>query len=61
MEPGRCVEETAITVLVNEHQDVTPIIEKMEDFEKLTGIKVEHSTLPESNYFDKIGTLLNAK
>lgn len=50
-----------ITVLFNEHQYVTPIIEKMEDFEKLTGIKVEHSTIPESNYFDKIGTLLNAK
>ena len=40
-----------ITVLFNEHQYVTPIIEKMEDFEKLTGIKVEHSTIPESNYF----------
>lgn len=50
-----------ITVLFNEHQYVTPIIEKMEDFEKLTGIKVEHSTITESNYFDKIGTLLNAK
>ncbi len=50
-----------ITVLFNEHQYVAPIIEKMEDFEKLTGIKVEHSTIPESNYFDKIGTLLNAK
>ena len=50
-----------ITVLFNEHQYVAPIIDKMEDFEKLTGIKVEHSTIPESNYFDKIGTLLNAK
>ena len=50
-----------ITVLFNEHQYVTPIIEKMEDFEKLTGIKVEHSTIPDSHYFDKIGTLLNAK
>lgn len=50
-----------INILFNEHQYVTPIIEKLGEFEDLTGIKVNHTTIPESNYFDKVSTLLNAK
>ena len=33
----------------------------MKDFENLTGIKVEYTTTPEENYFDKLNTALSSR
>lgn len=50
----------SIKVLFNEHPYSAAIVERMGEFEELTGIKVEYSTIPESNYFDKVAVLLNS-
>ncbi len=49
-----------IQVLFNEHPYSAAITEHIKDFEELTGIKVQHSTIPETNYFDKVSVLLNS-
>jgi multiple sugar transport system substrate-binding protein len=48
-----CDGET-INILFNQHQYVDPIVERIEEFEEMTGISVEYSIIPESNYFDKV-------
>ncbi|WP_257985495.1 ABC transporter substrate-binding protein [Bacillus sp. V5-8f] len=50
-----------INVLLNQHPYAEAIIERLPEFEKLTGIKVKHSVTPEESYFDKLTTALNAK
>ncbi|GHV79894.1 ABC transporter substrate-binding protein [Spirochaetia bacterium] len=50
-----------INVLFNQHPYADEIIKKIPDFEKLTGIKVQYSVIPESNYFDKVTTQLNSR
>jgi multiple sugar transport system substrate-binding protein len=47
-----------INVLFNQHPYADAIIKRLPDFEKLTGIKVQYSVTPESNYFDKVSTQL---
>ena len=52
---------TTLNVMFNEHTYSKAVIEKLPEFEKLTGIKVEYSTTPESNYFDKLNTALSSR
>lgn len=47
-------EGDSINILFNQHQYVEPIVARIEQFEELTGINVEYSIIPESNYFDKV-------
>src|SRR5690625_1339985 len=50
-----------IEVMFNQHPYAEAIIEKIPEFEELTGISVNHSVTPEENYFDKLTTALNAQ
>ena len=52
---------TTINVMFNEHTYSKAVIEKLPEFEAATGIKVEYSTTPESNYFDKLNTALSSR
>ncbi len=52
---------TTLNVLFNEHTYSKAVIAKMADFEEKTGIHVEYSTTPESNYFDKVNTGLSSR
>ncbi|WP_243126285.1 ABC transporter substrate-binding protein [[Clostridium] hylemonae] len=52
---------TTINVMFNEHNYSKAVISKIKDFEELTGIKVEYSSTPESNYFDKLNTSLSSR
>lgn len=50
-----------IKVMLNQHPSSDAIKQKISDFEKKTGIKVDFSIIPEANYFDKVTTSLNSK
>ena len=50
-----------INVLFNQHTYSEGILMKLAEFEAATGIKVNHSTVPEENYFDKLTTLLSSR
>lgn len=50
-----------INVLLNQHPYAEGIIQKLPEFEALTGIKVVYSTIPEENYFDKLTTSLSSR
>lgn len=52
---------TEIEVQFNEHTYANAVVAKLEDFESLTGIKVNYSITPESNYFDKLNTSLSSR
>ena len=52
---------TKLNVMFNEHNYSKAVISKIKDFEELTGIKVEYSSTPESNYFDKLNTSLSSR
>ena len=52
---------TTLNVMFNEHTYSKAVIEKLPEFEAATGIKVEYSTTPESNYFDKLNTALSSR
>ncbi len=52
---------TTLNVMFNEHTYADAIIAKLPEFEELTGIKVDYSTTPESNYFDKLNTALSSR
>lgn len=54
-------EGTTLNVMFNEHNYSKAVISKIKDFEELTGIKVEYSSTPESNYFDKLNTSLSSR
>ena len=54
-------EGTTINVMFNEHNYSKAVIEKIPEFEELTGITVEYSSTPESNYFDKLNTSLSSR
>ena len=47
--------------MFNEHNYSKAVIEKIPEFEELTGITVEYSSTPESNYFDKLNTSLSSR
>lgn len=50
-----------LNVMFNQHPYAEAIIQKIPEFEELTGIKVNHSITPEESYFDKLTTALNAQ
>ncbi|MBO1515527.1 ABC transporter substrate-binding protein [Metabacillus bambusae] len=50
-----------INVMLNQHPYAEAIVERLPEFEELTGIKVNHSVTPEESYFDKLTTALNAE
>jgi multiple sugar transport system substrate-binding protein len=50
-----------IKVLYSQHPYAEASIKKIKDFEKLTGIEVNYSIIPEENYFDKLTTALNSR
>lgn len=52
---------TKLNVMFNEHNYSKAVITKIKDFEELTGIKVEYSSTPEENYFDKLNTALSSR
>ncbi|QTL99549.1 extracellular solute-binding protein [Iocasia frigidifontis] len=54
-------EGTTITVLFNQHTYSEAVIKKISEFEDLTGIKVNHTVIPEENYFDKLSIYLNSR
>ena len=54
-------EGATLNVMFNEHTYADAVISKMAEFEALTGIKVEYSTTPETNYFDKLNTALSSR
>ena len=49
-----------ITVLLNQHTAAEAINARVEDFEALTGIDVQISIIPESNYYDKLTVSLSS-
>lgn len=57
----KAYEGTTLNVMFNEHTYANAIITKLPEFEEKTGIKVEYSTTPESNYFDKLNTALSSR
>ena len=50
-----------INVMFNEHNYSKAVISKIEEFQEATGITVEYSSTPESNYFDKLNTNLSSR
>ena len=57
----KAFEGTTLNVMFNEHNYSKAVIAKLPDFEELTGIKVEYTSTPESNYFDKLNTSLSSR
>ena len=51
---------TNLTVLLNQHTVTKAIQGRVDDFQKLTGINVNISVLPESNYYDKLTISLSS-
>jgi len=54
-------EGTSLKVSFVQHTAADAIISKLPEFEEKTGIKVEYSITPESNYFDKLSTSLSSR
>jgi multiple sugar transport system substrate-binding protein len=52
---------TTLNVQFNEHTYANAVVDKLDEFEELTGIKVEYTITPESNYFDKLNTSLSSR
>lgn len=50
-----------INIMFVEHTLTTDMINEIEGFEALTGIKVNYTVIPEANYFDKISALLSSQ
>ncbi|WP_069999515.1 ABC transporter substrate-binding protein [Cellulosilyticum sp. I15G10I2] len=50
-----------VEVMFNQHTYADAIIQKIPEFEQLTGIKVTYALTPEENYFDKVTTALNSR
>ena len=49
-----------ITVLFSEHTYSAAVEQKLSEFEEKTGIKVNYSSMPESNYFEKLNVELSS-
>ncbi len=52
---------TTLEVQFNEHTYANAVVEKLDDFTELTGIEVNYTITPESNYFDKLNTSLSSR
>jgi multiple sugar transport system substrate-binding protein len=57
----RQCEGQTVKVMLVQHPYAEGIHQKIADFEKLTGIKVEHNTIPEENYMDKLATSVSSR
>ena len=57
----RQCEGQTVKVMLVQHPYAEGIHKKIADFEKLTGIKVEHNTIPEENYMDKLATSVTSR
>ena len=51
-------EGSSIAVELNQHPYADAIIERLPEFQELTGIEVSYNITPEENYFDRITTNL---
>ena len=49
-----------ITVLFSEHTYADAVEEKLSEFTEKTGIKVNYSSMPEGNYFEKLNVELSS-
>lgn len=56
----KAYEGTELDVLFSEHTYADAVEAKLADFEALTGIKVNYSSMPEGNYFDKLNVELTS-
>ncbi len=54
----KAFEGTTIEIQMVQHTASEAMVDKLEEFEELTGIHVEYSITPESSYFDKVSTSL---
>ncbi len=54
----KVMEGSKITVSFTDHPYAKAIIGKLPEFEEVTGIKVDYSIIPESNYYDKLSNSL---
>ncbi len=54
----RAYEGTELNVLFSEHTYADAVAAKLADFEALTGIKVNFSTMPEASYYEKLNVEL---
>ncbi|MCL2366610.1 MAG: sugar ABC transporter substrate-binding protein [Oscillospiraceae bacterium] len=52
---------TTLNIMFNQHPYADTVIERIPEFEALTGITVRHSVTPEENYFDVLTLALNAR
>jgi multiple sugar transport system substrate-binding protein len=52
---------TEITVYMVEHQTSQSMVKKLQDFQTLTGIKVNTQITPEANYFDQVSNALSSR
>ena len=57
----KAYEGTTIQVALVEHTTSSCIAVKVDEFTEKTGIKVELSTTPEANYFDKVSAALSSR
>lgn len=57
----RAYEGTELDVLFSDHTYSKAVEKKLADFENLTGIKVNFSTMPETNYYDKLNVALSSR
>ncbi len=57
----RQCEGQTVKVMLVQHPYGEGILKKIAEFEKLTGIKVEHNTIPEENYMDKLATSVSSR
>ncbi|HUC91887.1 MAG TPA: extracellular solute-binding protein [Paenibacillus sp.] len=55
----RAFEGARISVMLNQHPYSAAIVRKLQDFESLTGIKVNYIITPEDYYIDKLDLALN--
>ena len=54
----KAYEGSSLEIQMVQHTASEAMVNKLEEFEELTGIKVEYSITPESSYFDKVSTSL---
>ncbi len=57
----RQCEGKTVKIMLVQHPYAEGILKKIAEFEKLTGIKVEQSVIPEENYMDKLATLVSSR
>lgn len=56
----KAYEGTTLNVMFSEHTYADAVEAKLSDFEELTGITVNYSSMPESNYYEKLNVELSS-